>query len=195
MVIAYHLIWTAYGWWLLPNDPRGSGSNVVRKNVLAELGEVHLGRKRIQPTGRAVGRFYEEAAQRLHYPLLTFDERQRSEIAVAFAEVIRDQRYTSYACAIMPDHVHIVIRKHKHQAEQMMENLREKSRSRLIDLGLRSQVHPVWTGGHGWIVYLDHPDDIRRTIPYVEQNPVKIDLPEQVWPFVKAYDGWPLHAR
>jgi hypothetical protein len=23
MVVAYHLIWTAYGWWL-PNDPRGS---------------------------------------------------------------------------------------------------------------------------------------------------------------------------
>ena len=24
IVIAHHLIWTAYGWWL-PNDPRGSG--------------------------------------------------------------------------------------------------------------------------------------------------------------------------
>ena len=28
LVIAYHLIWTAYGWWL-PNDPRGSGSVTI----------------------------------------------------------------------------------------------------------------------------------------------------------------------
>jgi hypothetical protein len=25
MIAGYHLIWTAYGWWL-PNDPRGSTS-------------------------------------------------------------------------------------------------------------------------------------------------------------------------
>jgi hypothetical protein len=42
-------------------------------------------------------------------------------------------------------------------------------------------------------VFLDHPDDIRRTIRYVEQNPIKDGLPAQVWPFVKEYDGWPLH--
>ena len=31
MVIGYHLIWTAYGWWL-PNDPRGSTSHRIRQN-------------------------------------------------------------------------------------------------------------------------------------------------------------------
>lgn len=46
MVIAYHLCWTAYGCWL-PNDPRGSGSEVVRSERLAALGEPHLGRKAI----------------------------------------------------------------------------------------------------------------------------------------------------
>ena len=29
MVLAYHLIFTAYGFWL-PNDPRGSWSDFVR---------------------------------------------------------------------------------------------------------------------------------------------------------------------
>jgi hypothetical protein len=40
LVIAYHLIWTAYGWWL-PNDPRGSGSHLVRRDLIAEVGELH----------------------------------------------------------------------------------------------------------------------------------------------------------
>lgn len=192
LVIAYHLIWTAYGCWLA-NDPRGSGSHTIRKDILAELGELHYGRKRIQPAGRIVRKFYEEAAQRLHYPLLKFDEAQRNEIGLAFGQVIKEQGYTCYACAIMPDHVHILIRKHKHQAEQMMEHLKESSRSRLVGLGHRSQVHPTWTGGHGWIVFLDHPDEVQRTIGYIEQNPVKIDLLMQPWPFVQSYNGWPFH--
>ena len=33
IVIAHHLIWTAYGWWL-PNDPRGSNSQVIRSDVI-----------------------------------------------------------------------------------------------------------------------------------------------------------------
>ena len=61
MVAGFHLIWTAYGWWL-PNDPRGSGSHTVRANILADLGELHFGRKRIQPAGRAVREFYKTAA-------------------------------------------------------------------------------------------------------------------------------------
>ena len=40
LVIAYHLIWTAYGWWL-PNDPRGSGSKTIDSDIIAELGELH----------------------------------------------------------------------------------------------------------------------------------------------------------
>ena len=48
LVIAYHLIWTAYGWWL-PNDPRGSGSKEIACDPIAELGELHFGRKQLQP--------------------------------------------------------------------------------------------------------------------------------------------------
>ena len=51
MVIAYHLIWTAYGWWL-PNDPRGSMSELIASDIIAELGELHYGRKRVQPLPR-----------------------------------------------------------------------------------------------------------------------------------------------
>ncbi|MBL8796985.1 MAG: transposase [Planctomycetia bacterium] len=192
MVIAYHLIWTAYGWWL-PNDPRGSGSEAVYIDVIAELGELHYGRKKVQPAGRIVREFYENAAGVLQHPLLKFDEAARQEIGNAFAEVIAAERYTCYACAIIPDHVHILIRKHKHQSEEMIERLKDASRSRLCLTGHRPEGHPTWTGGIGWKVFLDHPDEIRRTIPYIEKNPLPLKLSVQSWPFVKLYDGWPLH--
>jgi REP element-mobilizing transposase RayT len=192
LVIAHHLIWTAYGWWL-PNDPRGSGSKDIRTDVIAELGELHFGRKRVQPAGQEVRRFYERAAMVLKHPLLTFDAGARAAIAQAFGQVVEEQRYTCYACAIMPDHVHILIRKHKQQAEEMMEALKEASRELLCATHHRSADHPTWTGGGGWKVFLDHPDEVRRTIGYIERNPLPLGLPEQQWPFVTSYDGWPLH--
>lgn len=71
MVIAYHLIWMGYGWWL-PNDPRGSSSHCIRNDLFKDLGDLHLGRKRIQPASHSIRSFYETAAQRLQYPLITF---------------------------------------------------------------------------------------------------------------------------
>jgi REP element-mobilizing transposase RayT len=192
LVIAYHLIWTAYGWWL-PNDPRGSGSKEVRNDVLAELGELHYGRKRVQPGGREVRQFYQEAAAILRHPLLTFSAAARDEIGLAFGRAVEEHRYTCYACAVMPDHIHVLIRKHKHQAEEMMEVLKEVSRARLHATNHRPPAHPIWTAGGGWKVFLDHPDEVRRTIGYIERNPSGLGLPAQRWPFVKPYDGWPLH--
>ena len=191
IIIAHHLIWTAYGWWL-PNDPRGGTSKTIACDVIAELGELHPGRKKVQPASEQIRHFYERAKEVLEHPLLTFDPPARQAIADAFAGVICEQRYTCYACAIMPDHVHVVIRKHKHQAEQMIENLQDQSRLRLRNLDMRCNNHPVW-GGPGWKVFLDHPDGVRRTVRYVEQNPVKARMHTQEWPFVTTYDGWPLH--
>jgi hypothetical protein len=51
MVAGYHLIWTAYGFWL-PNDIRGSTSQMVRIDSVASLGEAHFGRKLWQPSSQ-----------------------------------------------------------------------------------------------------------------------------------------------
>jgi REP element-mobilizing transposase RayT len=188
MVAAYHLVWTAYGWWL-PNDPRGSMSQVIRQDIIADLGELHYGRKRLQPSGKVIRKFYEEAKLVLKHELRTFTDEEVQLIATSLAEVISKERYTCYACAIMPDHVHIVIRKHKHQAEEMIANLQERSWEALITAQRRCSDHPVW-GGPGWKVFLDSREDIERTIRYVRDNPVKIGRPVQVYDFVKDYDGW-----
>ena len=122
VVIAHHLIWTAYGYWL-PNDPRGSMSKTIACDVIAELGELHYGRKQVQPSAREIKEFRDQARGVLKYPLLDFRVQDFPIIADALAEAIREHNYTCYACAIMPDHVHALIRKHKHQAEDMLENL------------------------------------------------------------------------
>jgi len=191
LVIAYHLIWTAYGWWL-PNDPRGSGSHKVATDVIAQLGEPHFGRKAIQPPGRTVREFYQQAADVLKHPLLTLDDTARNVVAAAFAEGVAAARYSCYACVIIPDHVHILLRKHRDSAEQMIQQLQERSRTALFRAGLRPVNHPAWTWG-GWKVFLNHPEEVRRTIAYIRRNPLPLGLPEQQWPFVTSYENWPLH--
>ena len=116
LVIAYHLVWTICGYWL-PNDPRGSTSKVIRRDLLKELGELHYGRKRIQPTSSELRAFDRRAAAVLQFPVIEFDGNAMQIVAEAFAQVIRSCKYTCYACAILPDHVHVLIRKHKHAAE------------------------------------------------------------------------------
>ena len=192
-VLAYHLIWTAYGWWL-PNDPRGSMSRFIASDVLGELGDLHFGRKRVQPASRVIREFYEEAKDVLKFPLLTFTPEEVIGIARAFAGVIQKLGYTCYACAIMPDHIHIMIRKHRHLAEQMIANLQDASRLTVLDVGTHPNGHPVW-GRPGWKVFLHSPDDVRRTIKYVDDNPVKLRMPRQVWDFVAPYDGWSFGGR
>jgi REP element-mobilizing transposase RayT len=167
-------------------------SHCIASDVIAELGELHHGRRKVQPASRVVREFQQRAKEVLKFPLLTFAVEDFPTVAEGFAAAIAEHRYTCYACAIMPDHVHILIRKHKHQAEEMIENLQESSRLRLSSVGLRTADHPVWAQGGGK-VFLDHPGAVRETIGYIERNPVKWRLPRQQWSFVRPYDGWPLH--
>lgn len=125
IVIAYHLVWTGYGWWF-PNDLRGSTSHFIASNVLAQINELHLGRKRLQPTRGQLLDFFRVAQPRLKFEPIIFDAPMVAAIARAFAEVIATEKYTCYACAIMRDHVHLLIRKHKHSAEQMIANLQRE---------------------------------------------------------------------
>lgn len=188
MIIGFHLVWTAYGWWL-PNDPRGSLSHEVLIPEIAELGSHHYGRKETQPPRIELMEFYDRARNVLKHELLKFEEDDIREIAWSFAETVETQRYTCYGCAIMPDHVHLLIRKHRHHAEEMIQHFQNASRKALIHIQRRPADHPVW-GGPGWKGFLDRQTDVTRTIHYIDQNPVRIGRKMQSWDFVKTYDGW-----
>lgn len=191
MVIAYHLIITAYRWWL-PNDPRGSASSSIATDLLKELGDLHFGRKKIQPAGRETRTFYNRAEQLLKHDLLQFDRRAIEVIAIGFEQCVRQNNYTCYASVIMFDHVHLCIRKHKHLAQEMIDQFQEHSAKALIDAGLRKDTYPTWGTG-GWKVYLDNPSDVHRTIRYIEQNPAKMHQPIKHYPWTTSYDNWPDH--
>jgi REP element-mobilizing transposase RayT len=188
MVFGYHLLWTAYGWWL-PNDPRGSMSKEVLAPNIIDLGELHYGRRKLQPAGWVLNEFRKAAALVLKHEILRFAPEEVTAIAEAFAKVVNDNNYTCYACAIMSDHIHLLIRKHRHKAEQMIENFQFESLNRVAYCGMRPIAHPVW-GGPGWKVYLDSVGDMRRTVRYIEQNPERIGLPRQSWEFVTPYNNW-----
>jgi REP element-mobilizing transposase RayT len=191
MVIAHHLIWTAYGTWL-PNDPRGSRSRRVATRKLVDLGEHRFGGKNELPSWNVVRQFRERASERLKYDIVMFDAPSIQTVADSFHDTIRRRRYTCYACAIMPDHVHIVIRKHRDSAEAMIDNLQNDSRANLIASGIAHEGHPIWTLG-GCKRFLSSPEQLRIVIRYVEDNPIRIGRPRQSWPFVITYDDWPFH--
>jgi hypothetical protein len=48
-------------------------------------------------------------------------------------------------------------------------------------------------GGRGRKVFLDSVEDIERTIGY--NNPVKLGMAPQMFPFVTPYDGWPVRHK
>lgn len=192
-VLAHHLIWTGYGHWL-PNDPRGSGSTSLFKDELRQLGAIHFGRKTFQPRRSDVHEFYDKVDELLEHPRLLFTDEMIRMIGEAFGKTVQARHYTCYACAVLPDHCHLVIRAHREDAETMIAELQKGSRLTLFEHDFLPMNHPVWIDG-GWKVFLGTPEEIRGRIRYVENNPIKEGLPAQRWPFVTAYDGWPFHKK
>lgn len=188
MVVGYHLIWTVYGWWL-PNDPRGSSSHEIRVERIADLGELHPGRKLVQPLRAELARFYEKARAVLQHELLTFTDEEIPFIGEVIGAVVRERGYTCYACAVLPEHVHMLIRRHRDHAEAMIAGFQDATRLALHETGRRPVTHPVW-GGPGWKVFLNTRDDFIRIEDYIRKNPIKAGRPAQHWNFVKQYDGW-----
>jgi REP element-mobilizing transposase RayT len=158
------------------------------------VGELHIGRKAMQPRRGEVRTFYAQAEPLLAHPVIRFDASQRGAIGTALGEEIRRTPYTCWACAVMPDHLHLVIRKHRHQAEEMIERLQEATRAALVRDALVPDDHPVWTSG-GWRKFLDSAEAVGRCLAYVERNPGREGMPQQAWDFVVPYDGWPFRRR
>src|SRR5713101_6459079 len=103
MVAGYHLIWTAYGFWL-PNDPRGSTSLEIRVEAIKPLGDLHYGRKMVQPASSEIGAFFDQAKGILKHPVLTFADADILYVGNVLGREIAAKGYTCYACAVMPDH-------------------------------------------------------------------------------------------
>ena len=192
-VVAIHSVFSGYGTWL-SNDPRGSGSTETRKPELDELGEVHFGRKRDGPTREELREFYRNANPRLDFPPFWFDASTREAIALGFESAAVERRYTVWACAVCSNHAHLVVRTHRDKAGIIWDAFANGARRSVIARSKIDPGHPLWAS-RPYNVFLYAPDEVRGRIDYVRRNPMKEGLSEQVWPFVKPYDGWPEHKR
>lgn len=192
-IIGHHLIWTIYGHWL-PNDLRGSGSVEVCSDSLAPLGPVHFGRKpaREQPTRGELKEFYRKAKPLLDHPVFWIDIAKRQAIGDAVARVVAERNYTVWACAILSNHIHLVIRRHRDDALAMWRAIADATALALRDFPKVGAEHPVWAA-RPYKVFLRTPGEVRGRIDYVDCNPEKEGLPRQAFPFVHTYDNWPFH--
>src|SRR5260221_14635437 len=110
-----------------------------------------------------------------------FTGEQALLIARAFADGVRRSNYVVYACAIMPDHVHLVIRRHTYKIEQVANRLKGSATRFLTEAGTHPMLDQIAPGGTLpspwgmglWKVFLDSPEDVQRAVAYVEANPLK----------------------
>jgi REP element-mobilizing transposase RayT len=189
-MIAHHIIFGAYGFWL-PNDPRGSWSDFVGSWDLFRCGRA----TKITAT-RSVAGVPHNARQRLaaksalKEAAVRFNPAQINAIAAGFAEYMRRSGLIVYACAILSDHVHLVTANHRLDVDQLVIQLkgaasRALSEARLHPFGDPPRAKPFARGK--WDVFLDTSEDVIRAIAYVEANPEKEGLPRQHWPFITPF--------
>jgi REP element-mobilizing transposase RayT len=198
MVIAYHVIIAAYGFWL-PNDQRGSWSDFVRRWELLRFGPATKTDERRSVAWRPIDWAKRAAARAsLMFPPVSFTGIQALAIASGFADGARRSGYQILACAILPDHVHLVIARHEYAIEQVVNRLKGSASRVIAERGLhpldgyetkRGSTPSMWAEGL-WKVFLDNPSDVLRAIEYVEGNPEKEGKKRQKWKFVMPYDLW-----
>jgi len=133
-----------------------------------------------------------QVKEALKYPAVVFNGEQALSAAQGFKRMAEKSGYGVFACAILPEHVHLVLRRHTYKVEQMVRLLKAEASSKLAEDGL----HPLarWPQQDGsfptpwarkcWKVFLNSAEDIDHAVGYVEANPEKEGKRPQRWSFV-----------
>jgi REP element-mobilizing transposase RayT len=194
-MIAAHVIFGAYGFWL-PNDPRGSWSDFVGAWNLYRYGPATKVATRRSVAGAShdvAARL--EAKRSLKYPAVRFTGVQARAVGRGFGDYADRSGLTIWACAILPDHVHLVLAGFRGDVKQVVIQLKGAATRRLDSEGLHPMARFPRKNGRlakafavgEWTSFLDDSDDVVRAVRYVEQNPEKEQLPPQCWSFVRPY--------
>ena len=196
MIVGYHVSFAAYGFWL-PNDPRGSWSDFVGKwDLFRAAGKATKTTETRSLAHQPHDRSLRLAAKNLlNRPPVVFTEDQRLAIGRAFGKYVAKSRLDVWACAVMPDHVHLVIPVDRLDPEAVVNKLKGAATSELMDAGIHPFQHlkppngppPKCFARGEWVIFLD-PEDVGWHVEYVENNPAKGGLPRQEWEFVRRPD-------
>jgi REP element-mobilizing transposase RayT len=188
MPLAHHSIFSMYGFWL-PNDPRGSGSDYIAVWELYRYGKATKTLSRQSAAAIEHDRAARLAAkQSLRNPPVEIDGVQAVAIVRGFSGACTEGGHQVHACAVLPDHVHLVLGVHKRDIRIVVGHLKSRATRALKAEGLwPADRRSVW-GAHGWNVYLDAATDVERAVRYVEENPIKEGKRAQRWSFVTPFD-------
>ena len=176
MIIAYHAVFTTYGTWL-PNDPRGSFSQEVYVAELRRLGPAEYGRQDPQPSAARLRRFRTAARPNLSRPPFFIDDATRPLAGAAFGEVAERLRLDVPACAIMNDHVHLLVMRSGHRIEYLVGQFKGAA-TRVLGL-----TESPWTRKCGRI-FINSRSALYAAARYIERNPIVARLRPQKWSFV-----------
>ena len=176
MIIAYHAIFTTYGIWL-PIDPRGSFSKEIYNEQLQLLGSIKYGRQNPQPAHKELLKFRTAAVPRLRRSPILLNEKSLLIVARAFGKVVKRLGLKVPACAIMSNHVHILILRSKYRIEYLVNQLKGAATK---DLKLKQT---PWARGC-WKVFINDNNALLAAIKYIRSNPTSAGLAPQYWDFV-----------
>ena len=197
MILGFHFIFSAYGFWL-PNDPRGSWSETVRSFDLLRFGPATK-----TSTTRSLAHQphdYElrlAAKRALRYPPVQFTGEQARAVAGGLAQASIERGYTVHALAILPDHAHLVMRYCSRHIDEIAAHLKAKATANLT----RENLHPMerFASSNGrkpspwaryyWCPFIRSRRQMEAAIAYVRCNPARAGLPPQRWRCVARYEG------
>jgi REP element-mobilizing transposase RayT len=196
MILGAHVIFGAYGFWL-PNDPRGSWSTFIGSYELYHYGPATKTDERRSlahnPHDRQLRLAAKSALQR---PAVMFGDAQIRAVGEGFGKYVQKSDLQVWACAVLRNHVHLVIASRPMKIENRVIQLKACATTELLQCGLHpfqndrddGKLPKCFVRGE-WKVYLNHPVDVERAIHYVEANPAKEGLLRQTWPFVTTWRG------
>ena len=191
MVLAYHVVFGCYGFWL-PNDPRGSWSAFVGSWELFRFGKATK-----VNTPRSLASVPHDQARRraaketLTFPAVRLTGPQARAVGRGFDQARTEAGYTIHACSVLPEHVHLVVGRHRRAIGRIMGHVKTRATQHLKSEGLwRHGGRSPWAE-RGWKVFLDRPEDVLRAIDYVRRNPQREGLPAQRWWFVTPFEACP----
>lgn len=189
-----HLILSAYRF-CLPNDLRGSWSTTVR--------EYHL--RAFSPatkvtTTRSLAREPHDgelrlaATRALRYKPVRFIGVQAVSIAKGFGVAKVEHDYTIHALAILPDHVHLIIKHPTLPIDRIAAHLKAKATMQLNAEGIHPFANSPRADGslpspwarNFWAPRIESEDHLAAAIDYVNQNPGRSGLRRQHWSIVEG---------
>ena len=187
-IIAYHLTFTTYGFWL-PNDPRGSGSRVVWSEPLAAHGAATFVADRRRSRARcAHDPAVRVAAQAdLKHPPVLLDAARRAAVRRGLTVYTERTNEALELAAVLKDHVHVLVHRGARQWEQIEAGVKAKATLAMSEGSChpfqpdgKGRRHTPWAE-NGWCTYLHNDEDVERTRRYIRKNLARAGLSGELW--------------